>query len=269
MLQDYTVEELFFEDLPLNIPIKATKDETILNIIPKLSETLDSFSDDAVVEEEGVPIGFIGGYEVLKAIRDNPTFEFIKNTTIEDFYNKKLTKVNNSTSLSELIRKYKENERAFSVIVNESNQGDFLVLSAKNAINAGTKIESDSTLKDMTKKEIISFSDNDSLKDIIEKMFSNKIRRLNLSQTNKFISDRTILTNIMENNYLENIDNYLEGSSKDVQKMEVEDVPENTKITTVCKVMHQTSFPCITSNSNIITPWDILNHLLKIKVAIE
>ena len=49
MFVDFTVEELFFEDLPINIPMTVSKNDTVQSTIPKLAETLDSFSDDLVV----------------------------------------------------------------------------------------------------------------------------------------------------------------------------------------------------------------------------
>jgi len=105
MFVNFTVGELFFEDLPINIPMTVSKNDTIQSTIPKLAETLDSFSDDLVVLENNTPIGFIGGYEVLKAIFENPTFEFIKNTSIEIL---KLVK-NQELSKKELIKILKEN----------------------------------------------------------------------------------------------------------------------------------------------------------------
>ena len=95
-------------------------------------------------------------------------------------------------------------------------------------------------------------------------MFENKVRRLRLKNTNEFISDRTILTDILGRGYLENEADYLSMSSSNIRTISVEEVPKDTKISTVCKIMHNTSFPCITSENNVITPWDILNHLLKL-----
>ena len=51
MFVNFTVGELFFEDLPINIPMTVSKNDTIQSTIPKLAETLDSFSDDLVVLE--------------------------------------------------------------------------------------------------------------------------------------------------------------------------------------------------------------------------
>ena len=264
MFVDFTVEELFFEDLPINIPMTVSKNDTIQSIIPKLAETLDSFSDDLVVLENNTPVGFIGGYEVLKTIFENPTFEFIKNTSIEQYFNKNLTIVDGNTSLEALIEKYKVNQRAFSVIIDQSKREDFLVLSAKNALNAGTKLESTATLNEIEKKQIIEFSGEESIKIIINRMFENKVRRLRLKNSKEFISDRTILTDILRRDYLENDADYLSMASSNIKTIPVEDIPKDTKISTVCKIIHNTSCPCITSENNVITPWDILNHLLKL-----
>ena len=78
MLKDQTVKELFMHDLPIDETIIISKEETIQDIIPKLINTLETYSDSLIIEEDGIPIGFVGGFEILSHIYANPTFEGIK-----------------------------------------------------------------------------------------------------------------------------------------------------------------------------------------------
>jgi predicted transcriptional regulator len=263
VLKDKTVHELFMSDLPLDETIIVSKEETIQEIIPKLINTLETYSDSLIIEEDGIPIGFVGGFEILSHIYANPTFEGTK-ITVECIINKRLTTVSPETSLEELIKKYHVNQRAFGVILGNNNE-DYWILSAKNALNAGSKMSLDYVLDDLQKKSVIEYSQEEKIGDIIQKMFYNKVRRLNLCDTQRFISDRAIIKYVQELNYLKNTDNFLELNSEKIRTSVVELVPHLTKITSICKIMHNSTFPCMMTENNIITPWDILNFLLTVE----
>ena len=64
-------------------------------------------------------------------------------------------------------------------------------------LEIGKRYKSGISISSFTKKKIVTFKEDESLSDILNRMFKNHVRRLMLEDSNQFISDRIILVKFL------------------------------------------------------------------------
>ena len=94
-----------------------------------LVQYLESFTDSVVVREDVIPVGVLGGREIIQGVFKNPTSEFFEMNFVEDIMDKRLKVVTSDSSLCDLIEVWKSVRRAFAVI-NVGNE-DYSAISTK------------------------------------------------------------------------------------------------------------------------------------------
>jgi predicted transcriptional regulator len=222
-----------------------------------LMHYLESFTDSLVVtEKDEKPIGVIGGKEVMENIFENPSLDFFKKTTVEQVMDKNLAILPEKINLGELLEKWKQTRRAFSIIPNKL--GGYSAISGRKLLEIGVNCITNMTISELPKKEIITFNRNDTMKDIIELMLQKKTRRLILKNTNIFISDRLIIQIIAQKfDFFKNV-KFLDHRIADSFNLEeAKKISEDVNLAEISKIMYGMLHPYIIFQDQTISPWDI------------
>ncbi|MFB5598575.1 MAG: CBS domain-containing protein, partial [Nitrosopumilaceae archaeon] len=127
----------------------------------------------------------------------------------------------------------------------------------------------DISLSQLPKKQLITFSQDSTVGDVLNLMLEKNIRRLMLEDSNKFINDRIILQKITDElKCLKETENFLELPIKDFKVEEATSISSDMKINELSKIMYEMEHPCVISDGKIITPWDICVILLSEQMTI-
>jgi len=222
-----------------------------------LIHTLESFTDSLVVTEgDEKPIGVIGGREVIENIFKNPTSSFFDDTTVEQIVDRNLVILSNDTTLKNLLDKWKTTRRAFSIIPN--NHGGYSAISARKILEIGANCVTDITISELPKKEVVTFEQDSTIKEIMNLMLQKNSRKILLKDSNYFISDRLLIQSIaQEFDFFRNV-KFLECHVKDSFRLEeARKVSKDLNLTEISKIMYSMPHPCIIFQNQVITPWDI------------
>lgn len=222
-----------------------------------LIHTLESFTDSLVVTEgDEKPIGVIGGREIIENIFKNPTSSFFDDTTVEQIVDKNLVILSNDTTLKDLLDKWKNTKRAFSIIPN--NHGGYSAISARKILEIGANCVTDITISELPKKEIVTFEQDSTIKEIMNLMLQKNSRKILLKDSNYFISDRLLIQSIaQEFDFFRNV-KFLERHVKDSFRLEeARKVSKDLNLTEISKIMYSMPHPCMIFQNQVITPWDI------------
>jgi len=222
-----------------------------------LIHTLESFTDSLVVTEgDEKPIGVIGGKEIIENIFKNPTSSFFDDTTVEQIVDKNLVILSNDTTLKDLLDKWKNTRRAFSIIPN--NHGGYSAISARKILEIGANCVTDITISELPKKEIVTFEQDSTIKEIMNLMLQKNSRKILLKDSNYFISDRLLIQSIaQEFDFFRNV-KFLERHVKDSFRLEeARKVSKDLNLTEISKIMYSMPHPCMIFQNQVITPWDI------------
>ena len=194
-ISELTLEELFPNTLTDTSCVYIDKGREIWVATEMCAQYLESEVDSiVVVDTDGIPLGIVGGYDLLDNLRKNPTRDFQYKTKVEEIMFKGVPEVEKKTKLGDLIEKWKDTRRAFAIIPNELD--GYSPVSARKMLEIGAKCKTDIFISSMTKKKIVTFQPDDTLGKIIDLMFKHKTRKLVLENSNQFISDRLILGEI-------------------------------------------------------------------------
>lgn len=222
-----------------------------------LIHTLESFTDSLVVTEgDEKPIGVIGGREVIENIFKNPTSSFFDDTTVEQIVDRNLVILSNDTTLKELLDKWKNTRRAFSIIPN--NHGGYSAISARKILEIGANCVTDITISELPKKEVVTFEQDSTIKEIMSLMLQKNSRKILLKDSNYFISDRLLIQSIAQDfDFFRNV-KFLERHVKDSFRLEeARKVSKDLNLTEISKIMYSMPHPCMIFQNQVITPWDI------------
>ncbi len=218
---------------------------------------LESFTDSLVVTEENEnPIGVIGGREIIENVFKNPSSEFFDNTTVEQITDKNLVILSDTTSLGELLEAWKKTRRAFSIIPN--NLGGYSAISARKVLEIGTNCITDLTISELPKKEVVTFEQDSTIRDIIGLMLEKNTRKLVLKDTNYFISDRLLIQSIaQEFDFFRNVKFLEHKVEKSFKLEEIKKISKDVNLAELSKIMYTMVHPYVLYQDQVVTPWDI------------
>jgi len=255
------VDKSLRELLPLSFSstpaVSIRKENKMWIATAMLIHNLESFTDSLVVTEgDENPIGVIGGREVVENIFKNPTSSFFDNTRVEQIMDKNLIILSDKVSLGELFGKWKKTRRAFSIIPN--NFGGYSAISGRKILEIGANCITDLTISELPRKEIVTFEQNSTIKEIIGLMLEKNTRKLILNNTNYFISDRLIIQSIaQEYDFFRNV-KFLERKLEDSFRLEeAKKIFKDVNLAELSKLMYTMMHPYVIYHDQVITPWDI------------
>ena len=262
-----SLQELFGDSLTASLCVNIEKGTKIWVATGMLVQQLESFTDAVVVRENDKPIGIVGGKDIFVPLAENPNSDLFYNTKVEDLMEKNFPIVSADLKLGELMNFWQKTRRAFAAIPNEFL--DYSCLSAKKLLGIGKKCQTDIIISQLPKKQLVTFSSDSTVGDVLNIMLENNIRRLFLKDSNKFINDRIILQKITDElKCLKETENFLDMSINDFKVEEATSVSSDMKINELAKIMYDMRHPCVISDGKIITPWDICVILLSEQMRI-
>jgi predicted transcriptional regulator len=240
------------------VSIKTT--DLVTEATNLLPHHLESFTDSLVVTEDEIPIGIVGGIEILDGILGNPNVSFFEKTQIKEIMSKKLIILNKDTTLGELLRQWMQTRRAFAIMPNQYH--GYSVISARKLLEVGMSCKMRLKVKDISTRKIITFGKKQTVKEIITSMFENKTRKLILEGTSKFISDRIIIQKIARDLHcLRGVDNFLEMKADIFQLDDARKVSDQLTMGEACKVLYEMQSPYLLFSTGVVTPWDVITSL--------
>ena len=261
-LGDLSLEELFPQTLTDVSCPEIQKNREVWVATEMCAQYLESTIDAIVVRgDDNKLAGIVGGYDLLDAIRKNPTRDFQYTCAIEEIMFKDFLQVENKTKFKDLMGKWKNTRRAFAVISN--NSGGYSPISARKMLEIGIRYKTDMTVSSISKKKIITFQGDEPLNKILDLMFENKTRKLLLVNSNQFISDRTILEGISRMlKFQQNIDNFLDVPINQFTFDHIKVITEDLKFDKLCSVMNKMEHPYVIYKDIVVSPWDVCLSLM-------
>src|SRR5690242_20439440 len=138
---NYSIEKLLSRTLTAVPAVSTTVYDRVWESTGMLVHHLESFTDSLVVTDEGRPVGFIGGKEIMSETLKNPTYDFFNNTLVGKIKNDGLVIVTPETKLLDILQEWKQTGRAFSIIPNQ--YGGYSVISARKLLEVGISCNTD------------------------------------------------------------------------------------------------------------------------------
>ncbi|HSB57828.1 MAG TPA: CBS domain-containing protein [Nitrosopumilaceae archaeon] len=259
-LSSHSLDDLLSNSLFKSPAVSIRLTDSVGDAATLLSHNLESFTDSLVVTNDSSPLGILGGIEVLDGILKNPSSDFFDNTTVERIMSQKITIVTRQTKLSDLLKQWKETRRAFAIIPNQYS--GYSAISARKILEISNTNMTTMTLSKIPKKRIVTFNNNNTIKDIITSMFENKTRKLVLQNTSSFISDRIVIEKIVrELNHLHNVKDFLNMKATDFNLEKAKTISEDLMIHEASRIMYDMLSPYLMVNDQVISPWDIVMSL--------
>ncbi len=261
-ISEQTLDELFSDSLTDTSCVYLNQEREAYIATEICIQYLESSVDSIIIRDDDHNIvGVVGGYDLLKHIRKNPTRDFQYEIKIKEIMSKNLLFVEKEMTFGDLMKKWMNSKRAFVIIPNTLH--GYSPISARKILEIGIKCKTNVTISSMPKKKMISFQPDYSLKAIVDLMFEHNTRKLLLENSNQFISDRLILkeiSKVLKSN--PEIDNFLDIT---VNQMELENVftlLDDLDLNQLCKKMYEMDHPYVIYNDISVTPWDICNILM-------
>ncbi|MBI4131788.1 MAG: CBS domain-containing protein [Nitrosarchaeum sp.] len=261
-LGDLSLEELFPQTLTDVSCPEIQKNREVWVATEMCAQYLESTIDAIVVRDDDNKLaGIVGGYDLLDAIRKNPTRDFQYTCAIGGIMFKDFLQIEKKTKFKDLMEKWKNTRRAFAVISN--NSGGYSPISARKMLEIGIRYKTDMTVSSISKKKIITFQGDEPLSKILDLMFENKTRKLLLVNSNQFISDRTILEGISRMlKFQQNIDNFLDVPINQFTFDHIKVITEDLKFDKLCSVMNKMEHPYVIYKDIVVSPWDVCLSLM-------
>lgn len=236
--------------------ITAPPTEKMWIMTSMLCRYLESFIDNIIIIQDDKPIGVLGGKETLFGLFKNPTFEFFDQITAGEVMGGFGNVVTSKTTLSDLISMMQHQRTGFAVIPHD--KGWYSAISVRTLLEVSALSKTDMKASEIPKKNIITFTKEDTMDYILTAMFHMQTRRLVFEDYSSFISDRLILEKIaFKLNYLDGVSNFLEIKASTFPLKKLEKISEDLPIPELAKRMLSMDTPYVMTQDRIISPWDI------------
>ena len=259
-LANKTLEEIFSESLFSTPAVSIRVEDTLAEAAILLPHHLETLTDSLVAVSNDKPVGIVGGVEVLDGIINNHTPSFLDKTRIGDVMSKKLVITNQKSKFSDIVKQWSQTRRAFAIIPNQYH--GYSVISARKILDVGILFKINTTIAAVPRKKIITFHKEETVGQIIKRMFDNKTRKLILEGTDFFISDRIIIKKLVrEFNCLRDGRDFLETSADIFSLEQAKRISDNLTISDACKIMQDMRSPYLIDDGKTISPWDIVSVL--------
>src|SRR5574340_958949 len=260
-LANKTLEEIFSESLFSTPAVSIRVEDTLAEAAILLPHHLETLTDSLVAVSNDKPVGIVGGIEVLDGIINNHTPSFLDKTKIGDVMSKKLVITNQKSKFSDIVKQWSQTRRAFAIIPNQYH--GYSVISARKILDVGILFKINTTNAAVPRKKIITFHKEETVGQIIKRMFDNKTRKLILEGTDFFISDRIIIQKLVrEFNCLRDGRDFLETSAGNFSLEQAKRISDDLTISDACKIMQDMRSPYLIDNEKTISPWDIVSVLV-------
>ncbi len=260
ILANKRLDEIFQESLLSTPAVSIKVEDTLAEAATLLPHHLETLTDSLVAVSDDKPVGIVGGIEVLDGIINNHIPSFLDKSKIGDVMSKKLVIANQKTKFSDLVKQWSQTRRAFAIIPNQYH--GYSVISARKILDVGILFKVDATISAAPRKKIITFHKEETVGQIIERMFDNKTRKLILDGTDSFISDRIIIQKLVrEFDCLRDGRDFLKTSAGNFSLEQAKRISDDLTVSGACKIMQDMRSPYLIDDEKTISPWDIVTML--------
>jgi len=261
-----SLKDLLPQTLTNSLCIHIEKGKEVWVVAGMLAQYLESVTDSVLVLNEKVPVGTIGGKEIMKNLLKNPSSNLFYGTKVEDIMEPNPLIVSETILYKDLMNKWKERGRAYAAILNEWES--FSAISAKKILEVGMRCMTTLSITDLPKKSQVTFKFDDTIESIINSMFQNKTRKILLENSNKYLNDRIIIETISEKmSYLKDIDYFLNVPANIIDLEEAKLIYDDLKINEISAIMYDMDHPFVIYKDHVVTPWDICECLLSEEIT--
>lgn len=266
-ISELTLEQIFSNSLTNTPCIYLNKEREAYIAMEMCVQYLESSIDSIVIrDDDHMPVGVVGGYDLLSHIRENPTRDFQYEKKVKEIMSKNLLIVKKGITFQNLMEKWMDSRRAFAITPN-AFQG-YSPISARKMLEVGIKCKTSTTISSMPKKKMVTFQPDDSLRKIVDLMFEHNTRKLLLEYSNQFISDRLILKEICKMlKFQPHIENLLDIPINQLELENVTVVLEDLDLKQLCTEMYEMDHPYVIYKDISVTPWDICKALMSERLA--
>lgn len=257
-LQDCELNDIMF-CMPMDQKVASIDvNENLWVAISMLQRFSKTMNDNLVVIKDDLPKGLIGAKELIQKIRQAPTYDTLSRHIVGEIAKGILSYniFDGTMNLIKLLKHWQTIRRGFAII---RVQNKFIPFSSRMLLCVGTLLEDKIKTSDLVTNKIITFDKKNTVGEIIDLMFDNKIRRLVLENSNSFISDRGIIEQIIALDYLKNTKNFLTMKSNVIKTDPCPIFTKDASISKVCKLMSTMIQPCAIIKDRMFTPWDLIS----------
>lgn len=258
-LNECTIEDILPHLLVYSSMATIESKEKMWIAASMLARFLETFTNNLVVMENDIPVGMLGGQEVIKEFSKNPQHSFFSDLTVQNVMNRNLYVASPTTKVNDLLRKMQHVQRDFALVQNED--GEYSTVSARRLLEAGVLCNTHMRVSDMPLRLIPTFNRDDTIGTIIDQMIQNETEVLVLENTPQFVNPQIIFEKIIELNYLEDVNNFLDLKSTTLNLKNGKIISENTMIPDMCKIMLSMKHSFVMTLNNVLTPWDLIMAL--------
>jgi predicted transcriptional regulator len=249
--------ESILPELASTPAVSIRAEDTLGEAATLLLHHLETFTDSLVVTSNDIPVGIVGGAEVLDCILKNHASGFLDKTKISDAMNKNLVIIYPRSKFSDLVNQWSQTRRAFAITPNKYH--GYSAISARKILDIGTSHVINTNISAIPRKKIVTFHKDETIRQVIQRMFDNKTRKLVLDGTTDFINDRIIIQKMVrEFDCLRDGRDFLQMDAGIFSTEKARIVPENTTVSTACSMMQEMKSPYLISNDIAISPWDMV-----------
>ncbi|MFY9301339.1 MAG: CBS domain-containing protein [Candidatus Nitrosotenuis sp.] len=256
-ISELTLKELFPKTLTDSPCVYIDKQREVWVATEMCAQYLESAVDSiVVVDGDNIPVGIVGGYDLLDNLRENPTRDFQYKTRVDEIMFQDVPEVERETKLKDLIEKWQNTRRAFAILGNGSDS--YSAISARKMLDIGMRCRTDISASSMPKNKVVTFRPDDTLGKLISMMFANKTRKLVLENSNQFVSDRLILAEISRIlKFEKNVESFLDIPAKQLRLDYAKTITDDLPFDYLCSLMNQMEHPYLLYKDAAITPWDV------------
>lgn len=257
---DYPLKDLLQNSILASPAVSVSTEDLVSEATNLLPYHLETFTDSLVVAHNENPVGMIGGVEILEGLLKNPASEFFTKTTIKEIMSTRLIKLESDETLGHLIGLWRQTNRAFAIMSNKYH--GYSAISARRLLEVAMSCQTSMTMADVSKRKIITFERDQTMREIIKSMFKNMTRKLILEGTSKFISDRIIIQKISrELDCLRYSGEFLEMRADEFVLGDARKISGHLSWKDGCKLLYEMQSPYLLISDGVVTPWDVVSRL--------
>ena len=259
------IDCLYDDVLPRSVkssPISSLEGNDNVWIASSMLSRISQTSENIVVIEKEFPIGIIGGREIIKGVRKNPTSNFFSKTISSKIMNRKFYLDSRKVPLQKILEQMYHTNRMYAIIQN--SKYDFSAVSVNEILEIGSMSQSEITAAEPTERKIVTCKRGDSVEDITKLLSEEQIEFLMLENESGIIDQSSLIEKITTDlNFLEDVNDFLELNASIFQFQTPKLIPEKLPFSEICKVMLKIKHPYVITTKRLWTPRDILEILMR------
>ena len=258
-LSECTIEDIMPHLLVCSSFASISSREKMWVATSMLVRFLETNTNNLVVMECVTPVAMLGGKEAVRGFSRNPSHHFFLDVMVDKIMSRDLYIASPRTKIYDLLDRMRRINRDFALV--QDGDDIFSSVSARRLLEVGLLCDTQLKVSDMQKNEIYTIMREATIGEIISIMIMYDSEFLTLENTPKYVTPQTVFEKVVELNYLEGIDNFLELKATALNLKNGKIISENTSLPDLCNTMLGMKNPFVMTSNNVLTPWDLMMAL--------